>query len=308
MGNIILKPGLLVGLSTSISGGVKYSKSDKVGKEIDEAVKETGARITSEEAQVQAWETVKVVDDPEEYTRAVKVRGKCRAMITGVCVSSPFGLICPMSKENVLDEAIKESRSLAASTNETTTRSKIDIWCIKAQITESDTDALNGIASEIRNLLDQMQSGIAEMDVAKIRDAANKAKSLGGLLDGEAAGKVRAAVEEARKNAREIVRGVFDQAETAERSLVEIKTEAIREARFMFLDLEEPEALEGDKMSPVNSRALDVEFVANTVPCLKVPVSANAVSREVDETDERVENYVAEYNIAMSDSDIPTEF
>ena len=49
---------------------------------------------------------------------------------------------------------------------------------------------------------------------------------------------------------REIVRGVSDQAESAEQVMVELKFEALNEARFLFLDTEEPEAVPATPSTP----------------------------------------------------------
>lgn len=112
---LTLRPGLLVALSTSITGGVEYSKKNLNGKV---AAEDMSLRV-EEGAGVEAWETVKVTEDPEEHVRAVRVRANARAYILSVCVSSPFGLLCPVSKSKELEEAIARSKALVNSFNET---------------------------------------------------------------------------------------------------------------------------------------------------------------------------------------------
>src|SRR5512137_764344 len=102
-----LRPGILVSLKTQINGGVSYRRID-----LDPAHLEDGM-------QKSRWETTKVVQDPEELERAVKVRGRIRTIIVAVCVESEHGLLCPVNRERELRAALEEARTLADGFNAT---------------------------------------------------------------------------------------------------------------------------------------------------------------------------------------------
>lgn len=253
---ITLKPGFLVALSTRVEGGVKYGRKPIDDKE--QAAADVAISVTDEN-DVSAWQTVKVVEDPVEHGDAIKVRSKVRSLVTGVCITSPFGLLCPSAKLADLDRVVDEARTLAATFNDKAKHTRVDVWIIRGQIVESDTDAVRAISAEIRGLLDEMGQGIKDRDVATIRAAAAKAKSLGGMLDGEVAGKVRKAVEEARAAAREIVKTVEDRGSAAEVILIADTKKGIEEARFAFLDLDVPEVrAAGEAMAPTVARDVDL--------------------------------------------------
>lgn len=254
-----LKPGLLVSLKTSLEGGVQYTRTDL------NADKERG-----DGAAVERWETVKVTTDPEEHARATKVRGKVSSIIRSVCSHSAFGLLCPVSREEELDKAIAEARELTNYFNESASTVHLSVYVLKGRIAESDSEAARAISGELRDLLTGMQEGIAEADVEKIREAANKAKKLGGMLDESAGRKVSAAIEEAREVAREIVKKATKKGEDVGAYVASVKAKAIEEARFSFLDLEETKKPEGGEggapLLPVAApRALDIDDETTTV-------------------------------------------
>jgi len=101
-----LRPGLLVALSTRVSGNVTYTRRDI----------ETG-RVVSNGAVVSKWETERTVTNAEEADAASKARGKCRTLISSVCAQSEFGLLCPEDDADKLDRAIAEAREVAAVEN-----------------------------------------------------------------------------------------------------------------------------------------------------------------------------------------------
>src|SRR5580765_135900 len=79
-----LRPGLLVGLSTSISGNVRY-RTQTLEEE----------HLTEDGAEAARWETERTITDPAEYEAAKKARSKARNSIVRVCAASAFGLLCP---------------------------------------------------------------------------------------------------------------------------------------------------------------------------------------------------------------------
>ena len=224
----MLKPGYLVSLKTTVKGGVNYKRIDIETAHFDE----TGAKV-------EKWETAKEIPDPEEFEQATVARGKARSIITAVCCASSFGLLCPTAKEGELFDAIEEARRIADAHNKQATRTHVDVYALVGQVAQNDVEAARAIGSEVRELLDAMSAGIKAADPAAIREAANKAKSLGGMLSADVAGQVSAAIVQAREAARAIVKRVEKAGEAAADVVSECSTARIDAARFAFLDMDE---------------------------------------------------------------------
>lgn len=251
-----LRPGLLVSLKTSVKGGVAYRRVD-----LDPE------HETPEGTQEARWETTRTIEDPAEFERAVKVRSKCRSVVTAVCAASDFGLLCPTLREKELEAATAEARKIAAEFNASATRCQIEVYTLVGRVASDDAEAARAINSEVRELLDAMEAGAKAADPEAIRAAANRARSLGAMLTEEAAGKVNSAIEQARAAAREIVKRVSKAGELAATVAAELKVDAIQTARFAFLDLDEAKPVES--VEPA-ARGLDLvpegEIVAPSAP------------------------------------------
>lgn len=252
----MLRPGLLVSLSARISGGVVYDRKDL---EAGDAMK----RFVSDKAAVSKWETTKVIEDPAEYERAVKIRGQVRNLIASVCARSDFGLLCPASREFDLQRAIEESKRVAAEHNASARRSFVSVYVISGRIAQDDAEAARAVASEVRGLIDEMERGIKGADVETIRKAANAAKSLGAMLTDDASAKLTDAISQARAAAREIVKRVEKSGEEMAKVVSEVKLDALSTARFAFLDLDGSKPVES---APVAAASLDLAPIAAPEP------------------------------------------
>ena len=246
----VLKPSLLVALRTSVRGGIDYERIDIEPEHEVEA----GARQAR-------WETTRRIANPEECERATQVRSQARALIAGACVRSSFGLLCPMEREQILAEAIRAARARAAEHNESARVTRIEVNILVGRIAQDDVEAARAISAEVRSLLDAVRAGIDTMDVAKVREAATRAKALGGMLSEGSAQKVRAAVEEARAIARRIAKQVEVAGDDAAAMVGDIQVRAIEEARFAFLDIDDegqPERGAGPGMGALLDLQLEV--------------------------------------------------
>lgn len=241
MDTATLRPGLLVSLKTSIVGNATYRRLTLEPEHLDEAG-----------AQRARWETERVIIDPAERERAIKVRTQCRVAICRPCSFSTFGLLCPEGKKAELDEAIKAANKLAAEFNAKAKLTRIAVYVIAGRIAANDTEAIRAINSELRGLLDSMESGIKSLDVKAVRDAANKAKQMGQMLSPEAAAKVKVAVEAAREVARRIVKAGEEAGAAIDRVLVR----KIKESRTAFLDLDDAPA----KVAAPKARARAIDL------------------------------------------------
>ena len=217
---LTLQSGLLISLSSSVTGGVQYARKD-----LDERCGAAGkdamggdasckllrghegkcdfSALTAEE--VTRWETTRTISDKAEYDKAVKARNKARSLITAVCVSSNFGLLCLAAKEKELDERFAEAQSMVDEFNRQAQYTRIAIYMLKGVIPDSSSSA-RSISSEVIELIDQMLTGIAAGDEDAVRSAANALTQLSEMLGDAARAMVEKAIAEARSAARAIVK------------------------------------------------------------------------------------------------------
>lgn len=223
---VMLKPGLLVGLHTSIEGGVRYFRTDL-----------PVMREAPEGGDVARWETEREISDSEEHERAVKARSKAQALIRGECsYSKRFGLLCPQDNEPALDEAIRSAEAVAEQFNRSARYSRVEVNTIKGRVSATDEQATASLVGEMRALLGEMESGVRALDAGAIRKAAGRARELGAMLDESQGDRVADAVKAARDAARQIVRRVEKAGEDGSAVLRDLNTRAISSARFAFLD------------------------------------------------------------------------
>ena len=221
----IIRPGLLVSLRSTLRGGVVYQRRDITPEHAE------GSAVVSE------WETRREITDAAEHARAVVARGAARTAITRVCCQSAFGLLCPSAREPELAAAIADAQKIAADHNATASVTRVDVFALVGRIASDDVEAARAIGSEVRELLDNMQSAVAAADVEAIREAANKARALSGMLSTEVSGKVSAAIDEVRKIARDIVKRAEGSASVAAAIVQEVQLTKLDAARFAVLDL-----------------------------------------------------------------------
>lgn len=216
-----LRPGLLVSLSTEITGNVKYAKRDIL---LDHTVGD-GSRLAK-------WETERTIADADEHEEAVRVRGQARTLITKLCSPSKFGLLCPEWRRDELDKAIRDAREVAEEFNARARLTMIGVNAMVGRVAADDAEAVRSINSEVRRLLETMERGIAKLDTKAIRDAANDARLLGQMLSPDASERVARAIEVARSAATRIAKSGEIAAEQAD-----AQVRIIRNSRNAFLDL-----------------------------------------------------------------------
>lgn len=219
-----LRPGLLVGLSTSLTGNVKY-RTQILEEE----------HLTESGAEAARWETERTIADPAEHEAAKKVRSAARNDIVRTCAVSAFGLLCPENKVADLEAGLASARRRVDAFNATATLTRISVNVLTGRIASDDVEAVKAINSEVRDLLSQMERGIQKVDVQAIRDAADKAKSLGAMLAPDAASRVQEAIDVARAEAKRLVKA----GETAATEIDQAALRKINESRIAFLDFDE---------------------------------------------------------------------
>jgi hypothetical protein len=239
-----LRPGLLVGLTTSIRGNVSYIKRDI----------ETGHIVANGE-HVAKWETERTISDPAEYARATKVRSDARGLIVKVCVPTAFGPICPEADAADLEAAIVKARKLCEDFNRTAEVTRVKFYIMTGRVASDDLEAVKAINGEVRDLLADMTDGVKNLDAKVIREAAAKAKSIGAMLTPDAQARVEVAIKAARDQATKIVAAGEDAAVEIDKRTIRVLTEA----RTAFLDMDGADEVAAPAAA---SRALDLEPAA----------------------------------------------
>lgn len=261
-----LIPGYLVGLATSVTGNVHYTK------EILEPEHRT--RGGAEKA---SWKTERIITDPEEHKRANQARMKARQIISSVCAKSAFGLLCPEKNLPELKKAINEASAVVAKFNRTTNLSRVEVYVITGKIARDDVAAVKAINSEVRELLKDMSEGVKNLNVKTVREAASKARNIGTMLSPEAAEKIKGAIEAARGAARKITKA-------GERAAQEIDREAIKtinQSRAAFVDSgmeDEVEDVEAEAR-PVDLGEVEPEMVQEARPAPKKAAAKKAAAK-----------------------------
>lgn len=236
-----LRPGLLVSLKTSIRGNVSYQRRDLAHKR-------------TKEGDLAKWETERVIADPDEHRRAGEARTQARIAVARPCANSAFGLLCPEDRAAELEAAIVEARKIAEDFNANAKLTRISVYVITGRIAQDDVEAVRAINSEVRDLLKDMESGLKNLDVKTVREAANKAMNVGKMLSDEANDKIQIAIDAARSAARRIVKA-------GDQVAMEIDTQTIKtikRQRTAFLDLDDANEVAAPK---AKARAVDLEAV-----------------------------------------------
>lgn len=253
----LIRPGLLVSFKTTVRGGVTYDKREI---EAEHSV-DTGALVAR-------WETTREIADPAEHEAAISTRSKIRVVLLRHCCVSSFGYLCPEPNEARLAEAIEEAQRLADEHNGKARSTRVEFGLIMGRIADSDEQAVRAIGGEVRDLIEAMERGVRAADPDAIREAANRARAVAGMLSPDAQRKVSDAIKEVRSIAREIVRRVEKAGETAAQVVDGVKLDALTAARFAVLDIE-PAAQQPDDDGfgfPVLVPALDLAPLEASAP------------------------------------------
>ena len=153
--------------------------------------------------------------------------------------------------------------------NSTASLTHVAVNIICGRIVADDVEAVRAISAEVRDLMQDMEVGLANLDVKAVRSACNKARSVGQMLSPEAQQRLDFAIEAARKGATDIVKA-------GEQAAIEIDSsvlETIGRARTSFLDLDTNGAAVG--AVEATGRALDFEAAA-AVEQIQADIERNA--------------------------------
>jgi hypothetical protein len=265
----LIRPGLLVSLKTTVHGGVSYQKRTL---EVDGIEREGNTRVAR-------WETTRQIEDAVEHEAAVTARSKARHAILRICCKSSLGLLCPESKETELSEAIEEAQRIASEHNKKARFTRVDVFVLTGRIADNDEQAARAIGSEVRDLIAAMEAGVRAADPDAIRDAANRARAMAGMLSRDVQKKVSDAIAEVRAVAKDIVRRVDTTGSLAADVVDGLKLKALQTARFAVLDLTGESEMVEQVRSEIASRAIDLELQE----ALREPVSAPAVEQRAIE-------------------------
>lgn len=239
----LLVSGMLVLVKSSVRGNTTYYKQQLEYAALGSAGEERSK-----------WETTKVVFDPAEQDEANKVRDKARSLIASVCAKSDHGLICPQDNLDELADRIDEAEQIVADFNSSAALTHVGLHIICGELPRDDVRAVEAIGQEIRDLLQDVQVALAEMDVKKVRALCDKAVNVGKILTPEAYERAKYAIDLARNAATEIKKA----GEAAAITIDQATIRNIEAARTSFLDLDSPFEMAIELPKPA-ARAVDFE-------------------------------------------------
>lgn len=255
--NQTIRPGLLVGIKTSVKGNVTYTKTPT---EV-EHLKDGGEKAT--------WDTERHIKDVAEQEEATKIRGQARSLISSICSTTNFGYLCPLVAKPELMTKIDEAQKLCDEFNARSRVTKVRFGAVTGTIQQDDFQAVRMLRREVTELLTDMKEGLENLDVATVREAANRAKQLGQMLSPEAEVRLEMAIKKVRSTARKIAAA----GEQGEAEIDRSTIRALTETRTMFLDLDDVKEVE----TPLNTgRAVDLTEDRKTAS------AAPVASRQMD--------------------------
>jgi hypothetical protein len=225
------KAGLAVDLTVRITGGVEYKRTMKTSRNVGTA-------------KVEEWETEKITANAEEQATAVALRGDIRHQITRLCARTPLGdlLLIPPDREPDVRAALDAARLRVEAHNAAASHHHLVMGCVLLRFVPEDEWTARSIRGEIFSVLTRMETGIGSADAEAIREGADAARRVLPMLTPEASVALDAAIEEARRAAREIVRRIVKGGEAAEEVIAEIQelgTARITDAMIFFAGTEE---------------------------------------------------------------------
>ena len=274
----VMRAGLLLGLHVRIDGGRSYETTPVEVLQDDGTMKVT------------RWQTTRTIQDEAEWKAASECATACGGTVRKSATQTDFGPLVPVERIDDLWTAIAEARATARAFNDGAKFSRVRVTMMPAVVGDLApevaarvrAEAEYAVAGEIRSLLEDMENGIKSADVKGIRDAADKARLLGAMLDETQAAKVGEAIQAARKVARDIVRRVEKSGELASTVLADLnrETAAVQAARFTYLDLETSLAPEGEALPAVQvQRFADIE-ATTPAAVAPAPVAARTIEFE----------------------------
>lgn len=239
-----LRPGILVSIRTHQTGNRSYQK-----REIERA------HLTEGGVERSRWDTVKIVYDPEEAKEASQVNNRARYLVTRLCAETAHGPLCPTERREELYAAIEEARTMVADFNARAAFTRLSINVICGEIVADDVNTARALFSETEDFMRQMQEGLKELDVKKVRALCLKTLDVGQMLSPDANAAAVLAVNAARDACRKIVAA----GEQAAIALDQNALETIALARSSFLDFGMDMDVDAEVASFHAPRALDFE-------------------------------------------------
>jgi hypothetical protein len=237
---VIIRPSLMVSLSTEVTGGVVYERKDlteRCGKNGKDAMgapstckllaahsgKCDFSEMTKEE--IRKWETTCITADKTEHDKAIQIRNKARSLITSITVSSKFGQLCPTEREADLMAAYEEAKRLAEDFNSGSTHTYIGVYMQVGVIPDNEQSSRN-MSFNVVQLIDGMMRGLNNGNEEEVRKAANSLTELAAVLDVDSQGIAERAIAEARSAARAITKAKAKKATDIEKQKETVKKQA----------------------------------------------------------------------------------
>jgi hypothetical protein len=216
---------------------------------------ETEAEAYGVEAITITTTSEQTIVNPQEHEAAKKLQADIGYQLRRLGTRIVDGVIVfPLSKETEFDSTRESCKELARAFNTKSSHYKVMVNVVKLAAMVSDEESIARMAAyEINQTLKDVTLALKEMDVQKIREAAQALKYKASAISaGTEQGVILAAVNNLRDAAKRIARDVGRKGSDIESVRKELDTSAIESARFMFASMAEPVEL-GDTQSNTQS-------------------------------------------------------
>jgi hypothetical protein len=251
MRRITLKPSLLVAVSISRGGGVKYLREELQPPE-----------QVPDKHEIKVWKTTKDVLDAEEFKKADRVAGECRRRIAEICTRRAFGWMTPKSREKELEAAWEEVKERLAETNAELKTCTLVGTCVKGEIVTDDQAAADAILQDIGAFFKDLLTAIEACDAKRIRATVATMKGLDQLLEPTQSEALQTAIKTAKSLATTITKEVDQKGKEISVVVKTLDLSPIDAAMVYFLETNAPVETGAGQVVPGAEQLAEVEHPA----------------------------------------------
>jgi hypothetical protein len=195
-------------------------------------------------------QTLRVFENKPEALRAKAVYEQARARLRKLCSKTVLGLVCPVSRETELREAISEIDRMIADANREFEICRVDYTVVPIHLESDNVRAQDALRKEVRRYADRLIEAAQSVDPEALRTVLRSGRGIEVLVEDDSLrGELEAMNQAARDAARIITRTIKEHEgdEAAARGSVAARAAAEAVARrFPWAEAFEVVATSGD--------------------------------------------------------------
>ena len=154
-------------------------------------------------------QTLRVFENKPEALRAKGVYEQARARLRKLCSRTVLGLVCPVTREGELKEAIAEIEDLVEKANREFRVCRVEYSVIPIHLEHDNDKAQDALRKEVRRYADRLIEAARSVDPEAIRSVLRAGKGVEVLVDDDGLrGEIEAMNQAAREAARVITKTI----------------------------------------------------------------------------------------------------